>query len=178
MFITLFIPGVIGTSSWLIAFFVRYPKLAEFSAKNWVETAILLGFAIITFGMVIDDLGSHFESWVLDCMANRRDPLFKQEWKQYLLIVYSSNSEPVSRSYLRALLQHLKFEINAGVGLLCGAVGLCLVPGVSFCWSLGVLAVAFGAFWEAFQTHEVMRNTRKDFLNGELRYVGAPHENR
>jgi hypothetical protein len=173
---TLLIPGAIAISTWFVALLWHFTALKELvSEKNHSETGLVLLLAMIFAGMVVDDLGSRYESR-LDRKADKRTSgAHMEEWKQYLRLAFKE--DPVGRRYLRTLVMKLKFELGIGVSMISAGTGLIWLALLGLPVSTVVVAeIICGMFilWgfiEANATHKVLAENRTNLLR-DIRVIG------
>jgi hypothetical protein len=58
---TLLIPGAIAVSTWLIAMMWHFVSLRQLASDNHAETSLVVFLAMTFAGLVLEDVGSHFE---------------------------------------------------------------------------------------------------------------------
>ncbi len=171
---TLLIPGAIGISTWLIALLWRFADLKQLAAGNHTETSFVMLFAIIFAGLVFEDIGSHWESW-LDDRLNERNKVHLQQWSEYLRTAF--RADPIGRRYLRTLVLKLKFELGVAFAMVSASLGLVWLALLGLtCTTViiaeGVCTLFFAcALYEAAQTHRVLGRTRADLLK-DIRIIG------
>lgn len=166
---SLIIPGAIAISSWFALLLEREQAVRKAAIAYHNETIALLVIAIVFVGMLMENLGSWIESNILDAMQKRTNRRFIEEWWQYLLVVYKS--DPVARSYLRSLLQRLKFELDSAAGLFVCASGSLLLD-LPTLWriclpALCIVLATFLILIEARTTHKLMGKVRHALLTGK-----------
>jgi hypothetical protein len=192
--ITLFLPGAIALSTWVIALLQREENLRKIAAANRPETAIVLFAAVIFAGMLVEDWAGLIEAKLFDnwrdwrskipagsswrvkvkLLIDARDGEFNQDWNEYLLLAYKH--EPVARRYIRALLQRMKFELYSSVALLIAFFGATFIamPGDWTVWvhrSMFFVAL-YLLFFEASRTHKLIGEVRHDLIHGKIRIIG------
>jgi hypothetical protein len=178
---TLIIPGAVAVSTWAVQLVLAYEPLKKMVHENHVETAFVIGTAIVFIGMIIEDVGARIES-LLDSRADRRtNGKHTEEWYSYLRTAFVS--EPIGRRYIRTLVTRLKFELGTAIGILIADVGLVLLwADGSASWRLSValltlsLSVAgYLGMFEAPASHELLATARTHML-GDIRIINAEKE--
>lgn len=165
---TLLIPGAIAVSTWLIALMWHFVALRQLASNNQTETSLIMFLAMTFAGLVLEDVGSHFEVW----LDHRADEKHSGEhticWNRYLRQAFVV--DPIGRRYARTLVLRLKFELGVAFGMMSAGLGLlwldflgldCKVVLVS-----GSICVLF-MIWnlcEAAQTHKILGQTRSQLL--------------
>ena len=171
---TLLIPGAIGISSWFIALLWKFGALRKIVADNHTETSLVVLLAMIFAGLLFEDFGSHYESW-LDNRANDVNKLHIQQWYDYLKTAF--RADPIGRRYLRTLVLRLKFELGVAFAMASAALGILWLALLGLdCKTVACaefVCVFFLAIvlFEANQTHQVPGRTRAKLLE-EIRIVG------
>jgi hypothetical protein len=145
------------------------------SEKNHSETSLVLLLGMIFAGMVVDDVGTHFET-ALDRKANKRtNGSHMEKWNEYLRLAFKE--DPVGRRYLRTLVMKLKFELGVAVSMMSAGAGLVWLAflGLPMSTLIGAeLACAGFMLWgfvEANETHRVLAENRANLL-GQIRVIG------
>ena len=171
---TLLIPGAIGISSWFLALLWKFGSLRTIVAANHTETTLVILMAMIFAGLLFEDFGSHYESWLGD-RANKINELHIQQWYDYLKTAF--RADPIGRRYCRALVLNLKFELGSAFAMASAALGtlwLALLGldcrTVVFIEFVCLFFIAILLF-EASETHQVLGKTRAKLLD-EIRIVG------
>jgi hypothetical protein len=172
---TLLIPGAIGVSTWLVALIWHFESLRVLVRDNHTDTALVVLLAMIFGGLVFEDIGAQYESW-LDGRADvRTNKLHSQQWSGYLRSAFKA--DPIGRRYMRTLVLRLKFELGIASAMTSAAVGLAwlFVLGLNYrvalvCELICICFVVWG-LWEARQTHQVLGQTRAELLK-DIRIVG------
>jgi hypothetical protein len=165
---TLLIPGAIAVSTWLIAMVWHFASLRQLASNNHTETSFVI-FLVMTFaGLVLEDVGSHFEVWLDDRADERHSGEHKICWNRYLRQAFVV--DPIGRRYARTLVLRLKFELGVAFGMISAALGLlwlaflgldCKVVLVS--GSICLVFLIWNLF-EASQTHKILGQTRAELL--------------
>jgi hypothetical protein len=172
--VTIVIPGAMAISVWFVVLLQKFTKLYDLAEANHTETTLLLALCSVAAGLLIEDVGSRFESRYLDRRLGAR-PEFSahsEEWNQYLRLVFKI--EPVGQRYLRAILLRFKFELGTAFALLSSGLGLLLTT-LTFCkaltWSAALIATAaYLLFVEARSSHRLLSRIRHEILKGALLY--------
>jgi hypothetical protein len=109
--VTQVLPGLIGSSTWIIALYDRSPGARKFLDQNTPIATGALVLAAIFWGFVCEDLGSRIEVWI-------------ERWQTRRYIRRAYVIEPPGIRYLRTLVTRMKFELNAAIALFSAAVGI------------------------------------------------------
>lgn len=177
---TLFIylvPGAIAAMPWLCIFAHELPAVRSTAERNQSAAAVIVVVLFLTFGKILDGLGSWWEYFVSDRRlgADKKEfPTFREDWYQYLRTAFVH--EPVAVGYIRNLTQELKFELNAGVGLGVSAVGILCLAGVldrfPLCRAVALAGMSFMMaiflLLNSFYTSKVLARVRQELAKGVL----------
>jgi len=175
--VTLLIPGAIAMSTWFIALLWRFCTLRELVFSNHAESGLVLALAMAFSGLVLEDMGARFESW-LDDRRKQHDQSHFENWYAYLRTAFVA--EPIGRRYIRTLVLRLKFELGTAFAMLSAGLGLLWL------WHLGLgcgtvlvceLLCASFAIWlilESCSTHDTLAKNRANLLD-EIRIVPPSH---
>jgi len=165
---TILIPGAIAISTWFIGLVWHFVAIRDLTS-NHTETSLVLLLAMIFGGMVIEDVGSTYESRLDDIAKNTRGE-HEEEWGRYLRLVFKDS--PVGRRYLGTLVLRLKFELGIAFSMLSAALGLLwlLYLGlneITFAWTaLVCMGFTVWGLSEARKTHDLLAKTRHNLLKG------------
>jgi len=172
--VTIVIPGAMAISVWFVVLLQKFTKLYDLAVGNHAETTLLLALCSVAAGLLIEDVGSRFESRYLDGRLGAQPDFsaHSEEWKQYLRLVFKI--EPVGQRYLRAILLRFKFELGTAIALLSSGIGLPLTT-LTFCKALTcsaafIAAAAYLLFVEARSSHRLLSKIRHEILKGALPY--------
>lgn len=178
-FVTLLIPGSLAISSWFFGLLWHFESLKSLVSRNHTETIFILLLSMLLFGLMIEDQGSRWETW-LDKTANRRsNGKHEREWFEYLRTAFIA--DPIGRRYIRSIVLRLKFEFGVCIGLLYAAAGLLWNAwlGVSYHYLITVfiLCIALSGLQlvEALSTHSLLARTRSEMLK-PIRIVRVTNE--
>ncbi len=173
---TILIPGAVAISTWFIGLVWHFGAIRDL-ASNHTETSLVLLLAMIFGGMVVEDVGSTYESQLDDLARNTTQGKHGEEWDRYLRLVFKDS--PVGRRYLGTLVLRLKFELGIAFSMLSAALGLLwlLYLGLNemtFVWmALVCMGFTMWGLSEARKTHELLAKTRHNLLKG-IDVVAAP----
>ena len=120
--VTLLLPGAIAFSTWFTCLLQRYAGFYGVVNGNRTESSLVLVLVMIFVGLVIEDVGSRWESRLDHKLNASTNGAFDATWLAYLRLAFQT--EPTGRRYLRALVMRLKFELSAFIALLISAPGL------------------------------------------------------
>jgi hypothetical protein len=168
-FVTLLLPGAISISSWVVAALWGCDSIRKIVDPNRGETLGVVVLLALFFGLICDDLGARLESGWLDKRTTDGLPKEKHEenWYRYLRLAFTV--EPVGHRYLRTLVLHLKFELDAGVAFVMALPGIWWLPltyGCRTALTLPVIVAVLYLIFEGRSTHEVLRRLRLEMLTG------------
>jgi hypothetical protein len=170
---TIVIPGAMALSTWFIVLLQRFPLIRRLVEANHTETSLILAFASIASGLLVEDIGSRIESRWLDKQLAKKPEFSRHahDWYQYLRLTFSI--EPVGQRYLRTILLRFKFEVGTAVALVISSTGL-FWTGLESRWALLWLslcvAIALGLLFEARCSHELLSKVRHEILEGAIVY--------
>jgi hypothetical protein len=165
--VTLLIPGAIGISTWFIALIWHFPVLRELVRNNPAETGLVLLLVMIFAGLVLEDVGARYETW-LDRKADKRNGDHSKNWNKYLRTSFLA--EPIGRRYVRTLVLRLKFELGVAFSMMSAALGLLWLAHQGLSWRVvlvneGIcLLFAIWGLSESSKTHEVLADNRANLL--------------
>jgi hypothetical protein len=172
---TLIIPGAIGISTWFLALLWSFANVRSLVAENHTETGFVLLLAMIFAGLMFEDAGSHWESW-LDGRADKKNNVHILQWHEYLRTAFKA--DPIGRRYLRTLVLKLKFELGVAFSMLSAILGLVWLAYLGLPLKIvfisGGVCAGFAAWclFEACQTHNVLGSIRAELLK-EIRIIGS-----
>jgi hypothetical protein len=172
--VTVLVPGLIALSTFFWALLERCPTAQRLAETRRLESAVVLLLAALALGEILEDLGSHIESF-FDWLKQKKDPDFLVKWHDYLAL--SFRQDPIGRGYIKSLVLRLKFELGFSLGLLACGIGV-FTTKIPFCTKLGIDAVILAGIGvgllEAWQTHGTLATARHELL---ARLAGQPQNN-
>lgn len=119
--VTLLIPGAIAVSTWFVGLLWHFAALRTLVRDNHTEVAFVLLLAMIFAGLVVEDIGARFESF-LDSRRDAQDGKHLDNWYAYLRTAFKA--DPIGRRYLRTLVLRLKFELGIAFAMISAGLGL------------------------------------------------------
>ena len=129
---------------------------------------------MIFSGLVLEDFGSRWETW-LDSRANKTTSgRHTQDGFAYLRTSFSA--DPIGRRFARTLVMRLKFDTGVAFAMMSAGLGLAWLVwlGVDCKTALPffivIAAFVLWALAEASQTHQALADTRAELLK-EIRVV-------
>jgi hypothetical protein len=165
---TIIIPGAIAVSSWLVALLWTFPSFKAVANSSHAETGLILLIVLIFVGLVLDDIGSHWELFLDHCADRNGDKQHTANWYQYLRTAFVV--DPIGRRYARKLLVGLKFELGTAFACVLALPGLVwlVVLGMNRCLGMALIVICVGltilGLIEAFHTHQTLAKTRAEIL--------------
>ena len=173
---TLLIPGAIGISTWFIRLMWQFSDVRAMVGESHTETILLLLRAMIFSGLVLEDFGTRWETFMDECADGCTDNMNRIQWNQYLRTAFVA--DPIGRRYIRTLVLRLKFELGIAFAMASAAIGLVWLSRlglsrtvVTRSYILCLCFITWGLY-EAVATHAVLANSRANLLLGEIRVIG------
>lgn len=181
LLITRLIPGATAASSllWLAA--SKQEHLQCLWTEYKVEIGLAATFVSLVVGLVVDELGLLLENKHFMYLTRNPSDSFEganltDEWYLYLRTTFPDNA---GRSALKDLVLTLKFELNMGIALFLGALGLLLID-IPTCLRIGMvgglwLIAAFLGIYSAHGSVDYLAQIRHEMLKG-VREIGSARE--
>jgi hypothetical protein len=119
---TLLIPGAIGISTWFIALLWHFPDPRRRVTDNHAESSLVILLAMIFAGLVLEDFGARWETWLDNRADSCTEKLHSHQWYDYLRTAF--RADPIGRRYLRGLVLRLKFELGIAFAMASAALGM------------------------------------------------------
>jgi hypothetical protein len=173
----LFVPGIFSVFPFFILFINKVPSVNKYFSNSDGMATIALFILSITVGLILEDIGSNIEVYILDCINLKKFPNHKIEWERYLELNIAKNSNLIAQRYLRTILLRMKFELSFGVSLLIMSRGLFLLQNETnffdkntFIYSCLIfpLALSIFMFWESWSSSVLLINTRRKIINAKV----------
>ena len=166
---TLFAPGAIALTPWVIGLMQRFPWFYSLINDNRTEATLMLTLIALISGMLLEDFGSHLESRIFDKALNAEtNGRHMTDWDRYLRIVYET--EPIGAKYIRSILLRMKFELGMSTALLIAAAGVFATTLAPWPDATVICSSAFGMaallFEEGRRSHAALSKTRCLLLEG------------
>lgn len=173
----LFVPGIFSVLPFFILFINKVSSVNKYFSNSDGMATLALFILSITVGLILEDIGSNIEVYILDCINLKKFPNHKIEWDRYLELNIAKNSNLIAQRYLRTILLRMKFELSFGVSLLIMSRGLFLLQNeTNFCdknnffFSCLILPVGLSIFmfWESWSSSVLLINTRRKIINAKV----------
>lgn len=184
----LFIPGIFAAVPFFLIAINGNDSCREYFSKSEGMSTTILIILALTIGLILEDLGSLIEYWFDKKNKNKYSKKITEsppstprdtdeEWKKYLQLQSSEETDRIAQKYLRTILVRLKFEISFCVSLFLMVIGL-IILNIQICfiaifWKFLIvclvipLSVAAYLFWEAKNSTELLIKVRKWILEVE-----------
>ena len=119
---TLVIPGAIAIWPAIAWEFSNEQAFSQFIEKNPGISGVGLFVLAIAVGLLLEIVGAFIEGWILDKLVAQFVKDFGSTWNKYLQLAFKTT--PVGQNYLVTRVMILKFELGAGLALLCQGAGI------------------------------------------------------
>jgi hypothetical protein len=139
---------------------------------NCIGTAtacrLYLQYRLVRDSLVLEDVGSHFESWLDDRSDEKHSGEHTKQWNQYLRQAFVA--DPIGRRYARTIVLRLKFELGVAFGMVSAAFGLIWLAllglgcGIVLAWGSVCVVFTIWNLYEASKSHKRLAETRAELL--------------
>lgn len=170
--LTIFVPGGVAISPWVLFFVVTFPPVANFYSSYPVMVNFVLVGAVIVVGTVFETWGANFEKRWDD--EREEEYSVQENWYQYL--ASHIDPEPVGYRYISRAVTALYFELTMIFASVLFFVGVAAIvasvrPIFSVPIALFALFLALVSRWyfhkQARGSHRLLCKSRKE-INARL----------
>lgn len=164
--VSLIVPGFYAVSTLFVVGWQRLPEMPTFAHDHPASATLVLFFAVLTCGLIAEDIGSHIEHKLDERLA--KCPGYQkheEQWFEYLRLAFKC--EPVGQRYIRSLVLRLKFELGMLVASPFAAAGAIFLQASYAARSVifGLAAIFFIYFlFEAASSNRALSDVRRELL--------------
>jgi hypothetical protein len=176
--LTVFVPGVVAISPWLLALVQHTSATLGFEEAPTLAHTMLFAVVVVV-GTVCQGFGSYMES----AWDKQRDAELQVTENWYAYLARPLEHEPVGYRYLSRLVTTMYFELSMAFALpffVAGAFVLAILRFPNFYWLAATIATilfptTIGFFcWQASDTHRRICETRREIVRRLDSYLAAP----
>jgi hypothetical protein len=173
----LVIPGLFSALPFFLLFINSHADVKEYFIKSEGICSAAIFIIALTFGLILEDLGSWVEDMIFDFYHRKYEKEDKRdvnkEWDQYLTLEISDQTDVVAQRYLRTILIRMKFEYSFSISLVVMIIGLVFLNSkihflsdnfILICVVIPILLSGY-LMWEAKNSTELLIKIRKLILD-------------
>lgn len=164
--VTLVVPGVVATASYLAVLFYYFPASAVAWEHHTAESYTAYLVCVLAVGLLLEDVGSRIEvCW--DSRRTNKDAEYANRWTSYQKLRTRKNG--VAERIIHGVATRMRFELSMAPAVVLLGVGVAWCQSLFHIWSRCSFSVALTLtallaaylLWESYDSSGVLDQSRR-----------------